>query len=236
VDAISGGRLDLGVGAGWSKEEFDAFGLPFGSVGERFAVLEETLQVLRAFGNGTGPVTFDGPTVQLREAPMLPPPVQRPIPVFVGGKGGPRLLRLAVTYAAGWNMVWRVSPEDYVGKVADVLAACEARDRDPSTFHLTIGLYGLIGDDESAARAAFERGRASFPGGAMDGETWESWRADTLSGSPDQIIERVHAFDALGVEEIVLSPWVLPFAAVEPEQVDLFAELVIAPLRAAASV
>jgi alkanesulfonate monooxygenase SsuD/methylene tetrahydromethanopterin reductase-like flavin-dependent oxidoreductase (luciferase family) len=70
----------------------------------------------------------------------------------------------------------------------------------------------------------------------MDGETWESWRADTLSGSPDQIIERVHAFDALGVEEIVLSPWVLPFAAVEPEQVDLFAELVIAPLRAAASV
>ncbi|MEA2556834.1 MAG: hypothetical protein QOG88_372 [Actinomycetota bacterium] len=230
VDAISSGRLDLGVGAGWSREEFDAFGFEFGSVGERFEALEETLQVLQAFGGASGPVTFDGRSVKLRDAPMLPPPVQRPIPVFVGGKGGPRLLRLAATYAAGWNLVWRVSPETYSGKVEDVRVACEALGRDPATFHLSLGFYGSIGADESDARAAFERGKTSFPGGAMDGETWESWRADTLSGSPDQIIERIRAFESLGVEEIVLSPWVLPFAVVEPEQVEMFAELVVAPL------
>jgi probable F420-dependent oxidoreductase len=232
VDRISGGRLDLGVGAGWSKEEFDAFGLEFGSVGERFEALEETLRVLEAFGETDGPVTFDGPSVHLRGAPMLPPAVQRPIPVFVGGKGGPRLLRLAASYAAGWNLVWRVSPEEYATKVTDVRAACEVQGRDPSTFRLSLGFYGLTGADEDGARAAFERGRVAFPGGAMDGETWESWRADTLSGSPDQIIERVRAFEALGVEEIVLSPWVLPFAVVEPEQVEMFAELVLGPLKA----
>ncbi|MEP7059756.1 MAG: LLM class flavin-dependent oxidoreductase [Actinomycetota bacterium] len=235
VDIISGGRLDLGVGAGWSQEEFDAFGFAFGSVGDRFGALEETLRVLQAFGEVEGPVTFDGPSVHLRDAPMVPPAIQQPIPVFVGGKGGPRLLRLAATYAAGWNVVWRVAPGDYAGKVADVRAACERADRDPSTFRLSIGLYGVTGTDEGAAREAFERGRAAFPGGAMDTETWETWRADTLSGSPEQIIERVRAFEVLGVQEIVLSPWVLPFAAVEPEQVELFAERVIAPLRAGAA-
>ena len=232
VDRISGGRLDLGVGAGWSKEEFEAFGFGFGSVGERFEALEETLQVLQAFGGSEGPVTFDGPSLHLRAAPMLPPAVQQPIPVLVGGKGGPRLLRLAATYAAGWNLVWRVSPQEYAAKVADVRAACLAQGRDPATFRLSVGFYGLTGVDEAGARATFERGKASFPGGAMDHETWDSWRADTLSGSPDQIIERVHAFEALGVEEIVLSPWVLPFAVVEPEQVEMFAELVLGPLKA----
>ena len=234
VDRISRGRLDLGVGAGWSKEEFDAFGLEFGSVGERFSGLEETLQVLHAFGRAEGPVTFEGPSVHLLGARMLPPAVQHPIPVLVGGKGGPRLLRLGATYAAGWNLVWRVSPQEYAAKVADVRAACEAQGRDPSTFRLSLGFYGVTGIDEAGARAAFERGRAAFPGGAMDGETWESWGADTLSGSPEQIIERVRAFEALGVEEIVLSPWVLPFAVVEPEQVEMFAELVLGPLMVGA--
>ena len=233
VDRISAGRLELGVGAGWSKEEFDAFGFAFGSVGERFSALEETLAVLQAFGAEPGPVTFDGPSVQLHDAPMLPSSVQRPIPVMVGGKGGPRLLRLAATYAAGWNLVWRVSPETYAGNVIHVRAACEVQGRDPSTFRLSLGLYGLTGADEAEARAAFERGKAAFPGGAMAAETWESWRADTLSGSPEQIIERVRAFEALGVQEIVLSPWVLPFAVVEPEQVEMFAELVLGPLGAA---
>ena len=232
IDQISGGRLELGVGAGWSEEEFRAFGFPFGSAGDRFRALEETLQVLQAFGGGEGPVTFEGRTAQLREAPILPPAVQRPFPVWAGGKGGPRLLRLAARHAAGWNVVWRVRPAWYAGKIADVNEACEEEGRDPAGFRLSIGLYGVTGEDEAAARAAFERGRAAFPGGAMDGETWESWREDTLSGSPEQVRERVRVFEELGVEEIVLSPWVLPFAVVEPEQVELFAGHVIAPLRA----
>jgi probable F420-dependent oxidoreductase len=229
IDGISGGRLDLGVGAGWMQEEFTAFGYSYGSVGDRFAILEETLQVLEALQSGA-PVDFDGPTVTLRGARLLPAPVQDPIPVWVGGKGGPRLLRLAARHAAGWNAVWRWSPHDYAERAAVARAACETEGRDPATFRLSVGLYGVIGEDEDAARAAFERGKASFPGGAMASDTWESWRADTLSGTPEQVRARVQEFADIGVEEIIWSPWVLPFAIPEPAQVELFATTMMSPV------
>jgi probable F420-dependent oxidoreductase len=231
IDLVSGGRLDLGLGAGWFEKEFDAFGYRFGSGAERFAALEESLEVMRLLFRGE-PVTYDGSNVTLRDAVLAPAP-ERPPPMWVGGKGGPRLLRLAARFADGWNTAWRVSPEGYADKVADVRAACEAVERDPAGFALSIGLYSLIGEDEEAAKAVFERGRAAAPGDAMASDDYGSWRADTLSGTPEQILERVAAFEALGVRELILSPWVLPFAIHEPEQVELLAGRVIAPSRGA---
>jgi probable F420-dependent oxidoreductase len=230
IDGIAGGRLDLGLGAGWLEQEFEAFGYRFGSLGERFAILEEALAVVDAMGGGE-PVTFDGPTVRLREARLLPAPVQERIPVWAGGKGGPRLLRAAARHATGWNVVWRVDPAWYADRGEAVERACAEVGRDPDTFRRSIGLYSLLGEDEASARAAFERGRAAMPGGAMDGDTYESWCADTLSGTPAQAIERIRAFEALGVEEIVVAPWVLPFAIPEPDLLDLFVEAVMRPLR-----
>jgi probable F420-dependent oxidoreductase len=230
IDLVSGGRFDLGLGAGWMAEEFEAFGYRFGSPGERFAVLEETLEVLHELFGGE-PVTHEGPTVTLRQAVLAPAPERRP-PLWLGGKGGPRLLGLAARLADGWNMVWRISPEAYAPKVADVRAACDAEGRDPATFGLSVGLYSLMGEDEAAVRAAFERGRAAAPGNAIATDDYDSWRADTLSGTPEQVLERVAAFESLGVREIIVAPWVLPFAIHEPEQVELFAERVIAPSRA----
>jgi len=229
IDLLADGRLDLGLGAGWMREEFDAFGYRFGTAGERFEALEESLDVIRRLFGGDA-VTYDGPTVTLREAVLAPAPPRRPA-LWVGGKGGPRLLRLAARLADGWNTVWRVAPETYVRKVSDVHAACDAAGRDPATFGLSVGLYSLIGEDEASARAAFDRGRAAAPGDAMAADDYGSWRADTLSGTPDQILERVAAFEALGVGELIVSPWVLPFAIHEPDQVELFAERVIAAAR-----
>jgi probable F420-dependent oxidoreductase len=231
IDLVSEGRLDLGLGAGWMREEFDAFGYRFGSVGERFDALEESLDVMRLLFEGEA-VTYDGPTVTLRGAVLAPAP-PRPPGLWVGGKGGPRLLRVAARLADGWNVVWRMSPESYREKLADVRAACETVGRDPATFGLSVGLYSLIGEDEAAARAAFERGRASAPGDAMAGDDYATWRTDTLSGTPEQILERVAAFASLGVRELIVSPWVLPFAIHEPDQVELFAERVIAPTKGA---
>ena len=230
LDSISAGRIDVGVGAGWLQDEFEAFGYRYGSVGERFGSLEETLLVLEALlGGEEASGTFGG--VTLKSARLLPPPVQRPRPpVWVGGKGGPRLLRLAARHADGWNVVWRITPEAYAGKVHDVERACEAEGRDPATFRRSIGCYALIGEDERAVAALWERARSSMPGGALDGETWEDWRAHTLSGTPDQVLERIAAFAALGVEELILSPWSLPFALPEPEMLELVSERVIAPL------
>jgi probable F420-dependent oxidoreductase len=229
IDLLADGRLDLGLGAGWMREEFDAFGYRFGEVGNRFDVLGESLEVVRLLFGG-GPVTYDGPTVTLRDAVLAPAPDHAP-PIWVGGKGGPRLLGLAARFADGWNTVWRISPETYADKVADVRNACEAAGRDPDTFGLSVGLYSLIGADEAAARDAFDRGRASAPGDAMAADDYASWRADTLSGTPEDVLERVAAFASLGVGELIVSPWVLPFAIHEPEQVELFAERVIAPSR-----
>jgi probable F420-dependent oxidoreductase len=229
VDLVSGGRLDLGLGAGWMAEEFEAFGYRFGSLGERFAVLEESVEVLKELFGGK-PVTHDGADVTLQEAVLDPAPDRAP-PLWVGGKGGPRLLRLAARLADGWNVVWRMSPEAYAPKVSDVRAACEAEGRDPATFGLSVGLYSLMGEDEATSRAAFERGRAAAPGDVMTSDDYESWGADTLSGTPEQVLERVAAFESLGVREIIVAPWVLPFAIHEPEQVELFADRVIAPSR-----
>jgi len=230
IDAIAGGRLDLGVGAGWLEQEFGAFGYRYGSIGERFEILEETLQVLHGLFSGE-PTSFDGPTLRLRDARSLPASVQPRIPVWVGGKGGPKVLRLAARYADGWNGAWRWTPETYGERVAAAREACERAGRDPATFRLSAGLYTLLGDDDRTFRATFERGAASMPGDAMRGDTEETWRADTLSGTPDQAIERVRAFEQIGVEEIVVAPWVLPFSEQEPEIVELFAERVLPAFR-----
>jgi probable F420-dependent oxidoreductase len=232
IDRLSEGRVELGLGAGWLQEEFEAFGFPFGTIGERFTVMEDTLAALAALQSDE-PATYRGSHVELHDAQLRPGPVNGHIPVWLGGKGGPRLLRAIARYADGWNVVWRVDPDGYASRAAAARDAFEGVGRDPGALRLSVGLYSLMADDERSAQAAFERGRARFPGGAMDADTWESWRADTLSGTPDQVVERVHRFEELGVEEIIVSPSVLPFAVDDPDALDLLAERVITPLRAA---
>ena len=227
IDQLSGGRVVIGLGAGWLEKEFDAFGYDFGSVGERFAALEDAVSIVGGLFDGADPLTHEGHVWSLHDGRLTPPPVQAPIPLWLGGKGGPRLLRLAARAATGWNVVWRIAPPDYAGRLQNVRNACAGADRDPATFGLSVGLYGIAGANEDDARATFERARAAFPGDAMREETWDSWRADTLSGSVEQIRERADAFAALGVTECIVSPWTLPFTIAEPEQVDLFAEALL---------
>jgi alkanesulfonate monooxygenase SsuD/methylene tetrahydromethanopterin reductase-like flavin-dependent oxidoreductase (luciferase family) len=231
IDRIAGGRLELGLGAGWLEQEFDAFGYRFGDVGQRFRALEDALAIVQGLSAVDGPFTHVGATTSVHEARLTPAPTRRPIPTWVGGKGGPRLLRLAARYGAGWNVVWRFATPWYADRVAAARRACEDIGRDPSSLRLSVGFHMLLGEDEPAARAAFERGRAAMPGGAMNDDTYEGWRTETLSGTPADAIAKIHALEELGVEEVVVAPWVLPFAVPEPEQVDLFAERVLAPLR-----
>lgn len=228
IDLLSAGRLDLGIGAGWYREEHEAFGYGFPTTGERFEVLEETLQVLRLLF-AEGPADFEGKRFRLQTAHNQPLPIQEGgPPIWLGAKGGDRALRLAARLAAGWNTVWRWSVAAYAERSAAADRACEDAGRDPATLRRSIGLYAILGEDEADLRSRFEAMRAFRPS-ALASETLESFAADTLTGTAEQVLERTRAFGELGVEELIVSPGPLPFAAPDPSMLGLFAEAVMAP-------
>jgi probable F420-dependent oxidoreductase len=227
IDLASEGRFDLGLGAGWYEPEFDAFGYAFGTVGERMSMLEETVQVVGGLFR-EGPFSFEGRHVRVRGAYGLPRPAQAGgPPIWVGGKGGPRLLRLAARHAAGWNSVWRWTPEAY-GERADELDRIAADvGRDPADVRRSVGLYALVGEDPRDLAARFEALRARAPGGALDAVSLAAYAADTLTGTPEQCLERLGAFAVHGVEEMIVGAASLPFAVFDWSMVDLIAEVLI---------
>jgi probable F420-dependent oxidoreductase len=229
IDLLSGGRVDLGLGAGWLKEEFERFGYEFGSVRERFGVLEEDLEVLRALFS-EGPSSVQGRRFELRDAVMRPRAAQRPRPpLWLGSKGGPRSLAIAARLADGWNTAWRWDPGSYGQRVSAARAACERAERDPSSLRRSVGLYTAVGADDHDLAARFGRLREWMPG--LDDQTPESFAEATLTGTPDRVLDRVAAFAALGVEEIIITIGQIPFAIPDSEMVELIAERVVAPGR-----
>jgi probable F420-dependent oxidoreductase len=232
VDLLSEGRLDLGLGAGWYQAEFEAFGHPFGGPGERFEVLEETVQVLSRLWADEEPVTWKGKLFRLSDAYCRPRPAQAGgPPLWIGGKGGPRLLRLVARRSAGWNTVWTWTPDSYGEKARALDEACEREGRDPSSVRRSVGLYALVGEDRDDVGRRWDRFRRWAPGGAFDGVALEDWSVDTLAGTVDQVVERLGVFARLKVEELIVNPAPLPFAVADPEMVDLIAERVIPAVR-----
>ena len=231
IDLLSGGRLDLGIGAGWYEEEYEAFGYEFGTVRQRFEILEETVLVLGMLF-GQGPATWRGRHFRLDDAYNRPLPIQQPrLPLWVGGKGGPRLLRLVARHASGWNTVWAWSPEAYAGRVQSLQRACEKEGRDPTAVRLSLGLYTLVGEDKRDLVARFRALQRWTPGGALDGVLLDEWARDKLVGTPNQVLERLGEFAALGVEETIVSAASLPFAVYDESMLDVLAEGVVPAAR-----
>jgi probable F420-dependent oxidoreductase len=231
IDRLSGGRLDLGVGAGWYADEFEAFGYPFGTPSDRFAVLEEVLGYLAALFDGE-PASFEGTRYVLRDAYNHPGPVQEPRPpILVGGKGGTRLLRLAARYADGWNAVWRWTPEAYAERAAATTRACERAGRDPASFRRSIGLFTVTGEDERDLERRYAAMADALPAGVATATPLVDLRVDGLVGTPDRVVERVAAFAELGVSELIVAPAPIWFAMPDPSMLDLLAEAVLPRLR-----
>lgn len=231
VDRLSGGRLELGLGAGWYEGEFHGFGYPFGSVAERFEVLEETLAYVGALFDGE-PSSFEGKRFRLHEAYNHPRPVQEPRPpLLVGGKGGPRLLRIASRHADGWNAAWRWTPELYAERAAAARRACDRVGRDPATFRLSLGLFTVVGEDEADLRRRFELMGRRMPAGVGDALGLDTLRSECLAGTTDEVVERMAAFADLGVTELIVCPAPVWFALPDASMVDLFAERVLPALR-----
>ena len=222
LDVVSGGRLTVGLGAGWYEPELAAAGLALERPGARLARLAESVQVVRGMFGG-GPFSFDGRYERAEAARCLPRPVQRPgPPVWVGGKGD-RLIELAGTLADGWNTAWIWSTEAWAGRAALLDAACERAGRDPASVARSVGLYALAGEDEADLARRFERLRVLSPPGVLDGTELSRWRRGRLVGTVDQVGDQVRRWEAAGVSSLVLNAGAVPFALAAADDVSLLA-------------
>jgi F420-dependent oxidoreductase-like protein len=196
VDAMSGGRIELGLGAGWFEAEHTAYGIPFPPLGERFDRLEEQLAILT--GLWTTPTgerfAHQGTHYQVADSPALPKPVQQPHPpVIIGGGGKRRTPALAARYAAEFNLPFQ--PHDAFVPACDrVRAACEATGRDPAGMIFSAALVLCCGKDE----AEFKR-RAT-----MIGRDPDELRQTGAGGTPAEVAEVLRAYAARGATRLYL--------------------------------
>lgn len=223
LDVISGGRLTVGLGAGWYEPELVAAGLALERPGARLARLAEAVQVVRGMFGG-GPFTFDGRYERADKARCQPRPVQRPAPpIWVGGKGD-KLIEVAGRHADGWNTAWIWAPEDWAARAALLDAACERAGRDPASVTRSVGLYALAGEDEVDLSRRFRRLQELSPPGVLDGTDLATWRRGRLVGTVEQVAEQVRRWESLGVSSLVLNAGAVPFALAAGEDVELLAE------------
>jgi F420-dependent oxidoreductase-like protein len=196
ADAMSGGRVEIGLGAGWYDAEHTAYGVPFQPLGERFERLEEQFAILTGlWGTPAGETfDFDGRHYQLKNSPALPKPVQQPHPpLIVGGGGLKRTPRLAATYADEFNLPFS-SLADSETQFGRVRAACVDRGRDPATLRLSAAQTVCCGANE----AEVERRAANI------GRKPDELRAHAVAGSPDEVVARLREFAAIGAQSIYL--------------------------------
>ncbi|MEA2716856.1 MAG: hypothetical protein QOI99_1173 [Actinomycetota bacterium] len=221
IDILARGRLTVGVGAGWSEDEFDLVGVPFRRPRERLRHLEESILVLREMFGG-GPVTFDGRYERAVGAMCLPRPVQRPAPpIWVGGRGD-RLLDLVARVGDGWNTAWTCTPALYRERVRVLHGACARDGRDPAAVALSVGLFSLVGEDEADLRRRFERMRTTSPE-VLGPATLDEWRVGRLVGTVDDVGGQLAAWAGLGVSTVMVSPAPYPFAVPGDDDLELLA-------------
>jgi alkanesulfonate monooxygenase SsuD/methylene tetrahydromethanopterin reductase-like flavin-dependent oxidoreductase (luciferase family) len=139
IDVISGGRFEIGIGAGWKEDEWLAYGYGFPPVGERISTFEEHLEVITRM-IAPGHATYEGQRVHVRDAINEPRGIQEKIPLIVGGNGRVRTAGLAVRFADELNFVFK-SPAWAMERMAEVRARCEQAGRDPATLRFSMYTY-----------------------------------------------------------------------------------------------
>ena len=197
IDHVSGGRCELGIGAGWNEIEARAFGVPFPGMKERLDHLEEAARVLRALFDGET-VTLAGKQVQVSEALCLPRPAQQRLRLWIGGQGEKRLLRMVARYADGWNVPF-LAPEIFAARNATLDAWCERERRDPRAITRTVNVGLAIARDEAGVRRREEDLKLMF------GPMTDFVRPGILVGTPQQVIDRIGEYRRAGAEWIILA-------------------------------
>lgn len=201
ADHVSGGRVEVGIGAGWWEREHELYGFELPPVGPRMDALEEQMQIVRGHW-GPGPFDFDGEYFSAQELNALPKPVQQPLPLILGGRGGPRSLRLAARYAHEYNTVMATAEE-----VADIRRrldqACEAEERDPATLPLSMMTGWLVGADRDELVDRASR-LSQWKGEGDDGEAFiAGLRESTILGTVEEATEQLRELEGAGLTRIM---------------------------------
>ena len=196
VDQMSGGRVELGLGTGWNEAEHRSYALPFPPIGERFDILEEQLEIITGLW-ATPPgetFSFSGTHYTATDSPALPKPVQSPrVPIIVGGGGPKRTPAVAARFADEFNAGFRTT-EFTAEQFGRVRAAVAAVGRPAESMTYSVAHAVCIGANEAEVARRAERMNRSV----------EDLRANAIAGTPDEVIERITAFEAVGATRLYL--------------------------------
>ncbi len=219
LDHITNGRFELGIGAGWHIWEASAYGYPFPDIGTRLDMLDEAAQVIRRMLTEER-TTFSGKHFQVDNASCLPAPVQPRLPIWIGGTGERRTLKLAAQHADGWNAAY-LPPEEFA-RLNQVLSDwCTELGRDPATIRRSANvLFNLALDDADLER---QQARLTADWGPMSNQI----AGGALLCKPDRAVERIMAYVDAGADEVNIAlraPW-------HQEALDVYLEQIVPELR-----
>jgi F420-dependent oxidoreductase-like protein len=218
VDEISGGRLEFSLGAAWAEREFRAYGIDYPALSERYARLDEALQIVKSLWTQDR-TTFHGTYYHVENAPLAPKPLQTPHPPITIGGSGRGSLRIAATHADAWNVIG--PPAKVVDKAAILKEFCEAGGRNFDDIELSWHGSLAIG---ATREEAYNRAHAMQ---AAQGQTFDGKGVGWLLGTPDDIIEQLKAYTDAGI-----SHWIIgtphPY---DPVPLRLFQDEVVSAMR-----
>ena len=207
VDEMSGGRVEVGMGAGWNEEEHLAMGIPFPPLGERYDRLEESLAIVHGLWTEPDGWSYEGRHWQVQGARLRPRPTfsGRPHPhLILGGDGGPRLARLVASWADEFNRQ-SATPDRLREAYGRIAAACAAAGRDPDTVVRSAMVGALVAETEQDLRDRVRDQIAFMDDGNLDAEAWLAERTGRwIIGTPDAARERINELGAAGAQRIML--------------------------------
>ena len=193
MDHLSGGRIELGIGAGWYEDEYRAYGIPFPSLGKRLDILEEGIQVIRLLLTKDH-VNFEGEHFTLADACCNPKPLQDRLRIWGGGVGRKRTLPMIARLCDGWNGPY-LTPWQFRHLSRVLREACDRENRDFNEIEKSVNLSFHLAASEAARPRAEEHARTVF-GGAID--TWRE--RGLIMGTPDEAKELVAEYQDLGCD------------------------------------